>query len=397
MQLYILDPAFEIVGMIDESDSILWNKKYNDIGECEIYVECKDEYISMLRRGNYVYRFDDDMLCRIETVNIETDVQNGDYIIATAPDVCTILSGRIVRWTVTFSGKLVDFIARSLNENVIAPEQTQRTIPNFIIDDSNFGELKERVDISAFADDLLQVIIRTCRLHGYGFRVSLDINARKLVFRLYNGKNKATTQSEKYVEFSSRYGNLKASKYKEDESNYKNVVYVGYNDSNGAFKLFSAFKVATEPQGDERRELYVDGTNISREMTERELLQMFPTATRSGAGEPYYIVVDGETITVATTEGTGTDEKILASDYTYYRLINTFGLEALNGRQILQEFNGEVDTIDTYEYKTDYDLGDIVKVASEYGIEAEARIIEIMESDDNEDGYSVEPIFEFIS
>jgi hypothetical protein len=51
--------------------------------------------------------------------------------------------------------------------------------------------------------------------------------------------------------------------------------------------------------------------------------------------------------------------------------------------------------VDTYEYKTDYDLGDVVKIINEYGIEAEARVTEVMESEDNENGYTIEPKYEY--
>ena len=100
---------------------------------------------------------------------------------------------------------------------------------------------------------------------------------------------------------------------------------------------------------------------------------------------------------VATSEGTGEDEKITVSDYTYLLLIRALADTALAEHTDTTEFSGDVDTIYTYEYKTDYNIGDIVKVINEYGIEAEARIIEIMESDDNEDGYTVEPTFEYLN
>jgi hypothetical protein len=62
-----------------------------------------------------------------------------------------------------------------------------------------------------------------------------------------------------------------------------------------------------------------------------------------------------------------------------------------------QSFEGDVDTVASYAYKVDYNLGDIVKVINEYGIEAEARITEIMESDDADNGFSVEPKFEYLN
>ncbi len=78
-------------------------------------------------------------------------------------------------------------------------------------------------------------------------------------------------------------------------------------------------------------------------------------------------------------------------------LLDNLALNKLAEHNKTQEFTGEVDTIDTYEYKTDYDLGDIVKVINEHGISSSARITEIMESDDDEDGHVIEPVFENFS
>ena len=409
MEVYILDRDYEIVGMIDEAESVLWDKKYNDIGESEIYIPCDEENLALLKIGHYLYRYDDDMFCKIESVEIETDVEDGDYIIATAKDICKILSGRVVRWQVVYSGTVAGFVQKVLTDNVINPAQAQRKISNFTIDTSNFSELTEPIDVSAFTEDLLQLILNTCKSAGFGFRVSFDIETHRLIFRLYRGKFKASVAGEEYVEFSPQFSNILSSNYKEDDSGFKNVAYVGYVGVDEQTHLLSLFKGAAEPQGEERREVYVDGTGTSRTITYEELAQMFPTVQKTTTtteektvGE-YSITEGGEKIIVATSEktisatGEETEEQITVTDYTYLLLIRTIGQNALDAANKTQEFTGEVDTVDTYEYKKDYDIGDIVKVINEYGIEAAARVTAVLESDDTEDGYQCEPTFEYLS
>ena len=48
-----------------------------------------------------------------------------------------------------------------------------------------------------------------------------------------------------------------------------------------------------------------------------------------------------------------------------------------------------------YKYKEDYNLGDIVNIVNEFGISINARITEIIESQDD-NGYTIEPTFENI-
>ena len=59
-------------------------------------------------------------------------------------------------------------------------------------------------------------------------------------------------------------------------------------------------------------------------------------------------------------------------------------------------FAGTVEPDVTFEYKTDYFLGDIVTVQNSYGVTVPVRIVEIIEvNDDN--GYSLQPKFEYMS
>ena len=78
-------------------------------------------------------------------------------------------------------------------------------------------------------------------------------------------------------------------------------------------------------------------------------------------------------------------------------LIKLLGQSTLADRTKTQEFSGNVDTINTYRYKSDYDLGDFVKVINDYGISARAQITEVMESEDNENGYQIEPKYKYLN
>lgn len=405
MQVYVLDNNYSIIGVIDEAESVLWNKKYNDVGDSEIYIPCNATYLDLLRKGNCLYRYDDDMVCKIQKREIETDVEDGDYLIVPATDLCCILAGRIIRWKIVYSGTVAGFIEKVLTDNVINPAQSVRAIPNFrvVLDASNGERFTERIETSTFTEDLLQLIITTCKTYNYGFRLTYNVEPGEFVFRLYKGKNKSLIDGAEYVEFSPTFSNILSSSFIEDESNLKNVVYVGYKSANKddeTVYLLSMYRGDSEPQGEARREIYVDGTGTSRDIAYAELQQMFPDVTKTtgtnAEGKPTATYYNGEQI-VATSEGSGDEEKISVSDYTYLLLIRELGNNALAEHTEITEFSGNVDTIDTYEYKVDYNIGDIVRVVNEHGIEAEARIVEIMESDDNEDGYVVEPVFEYIS
>ena len=392
MQIYVLNPAYEIIGLIDEADSVVWHKKYNDVGEAEIYLPCDENMLALLENGNQLYRYDDDMFCKIETVEITTDAEQGDYITATAADISKILSGRIVWDNFTYSGAVGGFLKKVLNENVINSTQSARNIPNFTLDESSLDSITDEITHTTKSEDILQLIITTCKSYNIGFRVSYEKDIEKLVFRVFRGKNKATTESDEYVEFSPQFSNILSSNYKTDESNHKTLAVVGAKESDGSVMYITVPDGAAEPRGEARKEIYIDATSTSRDITVDELMQMFPTATLSGL--TYTVTISGVSLKVAMVNG---DDKVTVTDFAFGKILRTIGYNALAERTRTQSFSGEVDTTDTYEYKTDYDLGDVVKVINEYGIEAAAQITEVWETDDNENGYIIEPKFEYLN
>lgn len=386
MELYILNNNFEKIGYIDQAESVLWNKKYNDIGECEIYTPCDINSIELLREGNFVYRLDDSMFCEIVKFEIETDEENGDYIIATGRDMSYILSDRIVRWETVYSGKVVDFIVKLINDNVVTPAQEYRKISNFSVSVINYEDFTETLEMSVFTADLLETIKSVCKTYGYGFRTKFNETTNQIIFEIYKGKNKASLTSDEYIEFSPTYANIISSNYKKDISGYKNLCYVGYTGEDEKLSLLSVFNTPTQPEGKDRKEIYVDGSGTSRDITFEELTAIYGTVRLTD--NIYY----SGSIAVAKLDG----DKITITDHTYLLLIRILGMNTLAEHNKTEEFTGDVDTIDTYEYKKDYDLGDIVYITNDYGISAEARIVEIMESDDNDNGHVIEPKFEYI-
>lgn len=67
--------------------------------------------------------------------------------------------------------------------------------------------------------------------------------------------------------------------------------------------------------------------------------------------------------------------------------------EKFSEHSVTKVFEAEIEPRMTFKYKEDYNLGDIVEVTTEYGVTAHPRIVEIIESWD-ENGYTVIPTLE---
>ena len=101
MDLWILNKNFEQIGVLDDYKSLIWAKRYNSLGDCEVYIGANDRTFELLQEGNYIIKADDDdMVCRIETVELDTDTEQGDYLIVTGVDCRKILNQRVI-WNQT--------------------------------------------------------------------------------------------------------------------------------------------------------------------------------------------------------------------------------------------------------------------------------------------------------
>ena len=96
-------------------------------------------------------------------------------------------------------------------------------------------------------------------------------------------------------------------------------------------------------------------------------------------------------VTVKTRLGWDANNKVIVE---LAEQLQDCGIAALtiHGRTRAQMYTGEVDTTLQFIYRRDWDLGDLVSIENEYGMKANARVLEVIEADD-ENGYRVTPTF----
>ena len=422
MEIYVLNKNFEQVYLVDAYKSLIWANRYKDTGDCELYLPATPEALTYLRKGYYLTRTDDDMVCRIRFIEIDTSAEDGNYLVVKGEDVKGWLDQRVV-WEITqANGNAEDFARGLVNGALGASADADRQIVNddgdlvfALSDPAGFTEaISEQV---AFAN-VGEKIREYCRRFGWGYRVYLDDGI--FYFSLYKGADKTSE-----VIFSTEYENLSTSSYVEDETHLGNVALVaGEGDGSARARGVSGSATAAD-----RYEVYVSAKDTSRTITYADLTSAYPGGTISAEGGGWVytmatvniLIVDDNQLAdlqtkypsgqIVTVDGVDyyqiTDEIIadLPSDtpsdgdnvtlrdviYTVYLL--TSGYDALAEYGAITSFEGTIEPNVTFVYKTDYNLGDVVTVENEYGISVGARIVEVVEVDDD-NGYSVQPKFE---
>lgn len=339
-----MNKQFEKMCLIDDYVSLIWTSRYYSCGDFELCLDVNDKTKSMIQRGFYVMREDDDHVGIVEDIDIKHSDDTSDVIIISGRFLSSILARRIIAKMTEVYGTPQECIYALINQNVINAEISARRISNLTF--TSNVDLTGKIRRQFTGDNLLATIEEICMAYGIGFKTLLT-DDHKFDFQLYQGIDRSYDQDENpYVVFSDVYENLQSAEY---EENYMNVV--------------TDVLVAGEGEGLARKTVWVnDGgkTGLNR----------------------YEVYEDARNASTNNGE---------ISDAVYYDQLREEGKESLS--QFTQLFTGTVYFINV-EYGKDVQLGDICVIEnSRWGIAISSRLIEVIESISESGEYSILPTF----
>lgn len=356
MDIVILNASLETVKVLDAFESFIWTERFSEYGDFELYLPMEPDVFNYIKQDYYVTIKDSNRVMIIETISIESDVENGTRLCVSGRSLESILERRIVWKQTALSGNFQNGVKKLLDENLISPTDSSRRVSEFYFSASTDPKITKLTASAQFTgDNLYDAVKKLCDATGLGFKVTLGtINgADKFIFELYSGIDRSYEQIENpYVIFSPSYENLLTSNYLESSKNLKTVTLVAGEGEGSARKTSTATVAGGAGSGLYRRELFTDARDISQ-------------------------TVDGATLTNAE----------------YAEQLTQRGSEKLSEYIYIKSFEAEAETTDSvYKYEKDYFIGDIVQMADGYGNTARSRITEVIRSE-SESGYSVYPTF----
>lgn len=348
MNIYVLNPSFDIVDIVDDYKSIIWSTRYFSSGDFEMQIPATEKNLSVLIHDNLLCReediTDDEFrnVMIIQKIQIITDVEEGDILTITGKCLKSIVGRRIIWNQTNMTGYVEAAIRQVLNQNIISPELTSRKIDNFEL--APTVGLTDSMEIQVRGVNIENWLEEICMKYGYGWDVY--VKNKKMIFYLYCGKIRSYDQNTNpYVVFSPDFDNLLTSDYTYGKDNFKNAALIA-GEGEGTAQKFAEVGVAS---GLNRYEEYIEASNMS------------------------------------------TNNESIADDQ-YMRMLKQYGQSTLNLRAFTETFEGSVVPDGNYVLNKDYFLGDIVQVVNAYGIAAAPRITEIIDSED-ESGRTVIPTF----
>jgi Siphovirus ReqiPepy6 Gp37-like protein len=320
----ILTSSFQLLGEIDDYESLQFIRRFRKPGEFELHINMNKNLTETLQADNLVF-----LSPRKVGVILHRELSrdNTEQLVVKGYTLQGILSRRI---TVPPAGQAYDKIKGNaetvlkhyVRQNVVEPVDPNRIIPNLIItDDLQRGPI---VDWQSRFKNLVDELESISFSAGIGWDIFLDIEQQKWVFEVYEPRDLTASQNTlPPVIFSIDFDNIKNQTFTDSAINYKNYGYIG---GQGEGEDRAVVEVGNA-SGLSRIETFIDARDIE----------------------------DGENLTVR-------------------------GQQKLQEMQKVLSFESEILTYGPFVYEKDWDLGDIVTVQdNKWGISLDTPITEVKE------------------
>lgn len=345
MNVYVIDSSYTPVAVIDSYKSLIWTKRYYDCGDFELFIPADSSILPYIQPDYFLMRDDDDSVMIIEKLEVDTDAENGDFFIVSGRDLKSILGRRIFNRQFVLTAQTVNAAVQSMVDFCTTvqgrPSETYRQIAGLTVDTTTV--FSEDIKAQFTGQTLLNGIISLTQPKEIGTKMTISGSA--LILSFYQGADNG-------VVFSPEFDNLANSKYIFDKTNLKNQAYIA-GEGQGSERKWASVILTTfvgRPRGLALREVFVDARDVSSNNGDIDI-------------------------------------------YEYTDMLTSRGYDKLAECAVSKTYEAQLEPNAAYEYKRDYDLGDIVTVSNEYGITSKPRIVEIVECWD-EKGYSVIPKFD---
>jgi hypothetical protein len=354
---------FEVIGILDTAQSVIWHSVYYGVGDFEIYINLHDA-LQIAADARYITRIDNDEVGVIESIMIADDIENGKMMTIKGRFAKSLLDRRIIynlsgtsnRATI-LQGKVEMCIRSLINSNAIASRSlgvielgAVAGISKTIVDESGKQAQKQ-----VSYENLLEYTESLLKEYGLASRVRL--NGKKLQYTVFEGTDRSAdnTVGNQPIIFSKEFDNLLSSEYIHDTTLEKNVALIG-----GEGEGIERFCVLLGSQsGLQRKEIFVDASSVKKQYKDENDVEQTYTAA------------------------------------VYTAMLKTHAKQVTSDLTVSEDFNGAIDiTNGNWKYGIDVFIGDIVTIQdNDIGVFKNVRLGEVTEYQD-QDGYTVEAVYQ---
>lgn len=317
--IFFFDKDLNMLGIIDYFISLRWDRKYFEAGEFEIVLPVNDYVMQFIDTDILVMRNNYTEAGIIETIEFNDDGDNEEVTIS-GRFLSSLFERRIVKTKINFSGNTIEGMNTIVDSMTALTEKWET---------SAVSMSSKAIDFQCTYKNIYDYLCKLSEYSGIGFRIVPNVDSKVYMFEVYEGKDRSYNQSTNQ-------------EYSFSDDNF--------NIEKGSLTISSKTKV---------NYVLVGGTG---EDTSRILV----TVDEGATGFDLYEVFS--------------DQKSLSnqdmSDSEYRSKLNDVGEGKLSDGTFIFEVTANIQS----DYKTNWDLGDIVNIKKEkWGISTTYRIIEVEE------------------
>lgn len=332
--LYVCNEKFERLGFIGNFSYLLWRKKYGPGSESELHVDVTMKNIELLKKGNIIYRQDDNEAMYIYYRQFD-DSSGVDQLVIKGFSLTRWTDRRILWKQYDFNATPEMIMRQSIIENMISPTDPARRIAQVqLAMVKNIGKvIQQQISYK----EVYEVCENLCTTHDIGMRCLFD--GRSLKYDFYEGTDRTINQSANpRIILSKNRSNLLKRTYEDADNDLKTTALIGGAGEGTARKMAT---IGTSFTGLSRREIFIDAREISD-----------------------------------TRDVNGTQEPIPAGEYN--ALLMAKGEEKKAEYTEFIGFDCELDvTKENTKYNEDFFLGDLVTIKDdELGILMNSRVMQ---------------------
>jgi hypothetical protein len=339
----ILTPVLDLLAEIDDYESLLFTRRWHEVGEFELRINRHKRHTELLQRGNLIMlgaSRNKVGIIRHREIELDENGKKTENWLIKGIALKGVTAQRITVPPVgdshdRASGAAETVMKRYVDNHIVNPVDVKRKIDMLVIasDQQRGSQISWESRFKNLADELIEI----SKASGLGWDVILDFEQKKWIFDVFEGRDLTVNQSvNPPVIFSPQFESLKQLSFVESDYNYKNYGYIAGQGEGEERRVVEV----GEAEGLSRIETFIDSRDISEE-------------DESGQALP--------------------EEQVIAK-------LRERGQQKLS--EFAQEFflEGQILTNSPFAYEKDYDLGDIVTIQNrEWGVTRDARITEIKE------------------
>lgn len=435
MELYVLDSLLRRVTVIDQFESMIWTERFFEIGDFEVELFYTPQLRALLPPGTLLAMSDSFRVMKVELLEQNVGSDGNETLKVSGRSIESMMELRsarnittplIDRPKQTYIGPSIVTIVDNMFYNVCQsndafPEDNIPFMsPGTLIPKGNIPAPVSQASDGLFRIDvgpnnLYQTISELCQAYRIGFRLVRDYDNSRLLFDVYTGFDRTTSQtSYNPVVFSKDLDNLTNTSRVNSISSYKNVAYVYHPH---LFHMVRAAGIPANISGFARNVLTLDASDIEVDPFELNITSAQQTVVdqlMDKSGETFWKsdvfrnFLDGEWLSarhydymmswINSTLAPITNEQKqrmneLVSKYNAAVASGTNALRsklAQRGREELSKnrrvfaFDGEVSMASAYQYDVHYRLGDVIELQNDDGVREAMRVVEQIFVSDSE-------------